>query len=67
MLSASIQEFKKKAFLEGKLEGKEETIIATARSMLLLNLSFDHITAVTGLSVDEVERLRDRSDSRCSS
>jgi predicted transposase/invertase (TIGR01784 family) len=47
-----------KKFEDGKLEGAHEKALETARAMLKENLSKDLIAKVTGLSIDEIEKIR---------
>ena len=42
---------------EGKLEGAQLTTIKTARNMLAKDMSIKDISDVTGLSVNEIEKL----------
>ena len=43
---------------EGKIEGKEEERIVIAENLLLIEMSAEDISKVTGLSVEEVENLK---------
>ena len=43
--------------LEGRLEGKLDGIKSIARNALRMNMSFDDISKMTGLTRDEIEKL----------
>jgi len=45
------------AFLDGKQEGKRDTIIETARKMKAINLSVDQIVECTGLTEEQIKSL----------
>ena len=71
MLRDSLKKYKKKLFeegrlegkLEGKLEGEKKGIrvnqVETVKKMFRLKFSINDISAVTGLSVEEIEKIRD--------
>ena len=42
----------------GKQEGKKETAIEIAKKLLLKNLNVEEIIEITGLSIDEIEQLK---------
>lgn len=47
---------------EGRLEGRQEGIVTTARNLLTLGtLSDDQIAVATGLTVEEIAKLRNES------
>jgi predicted transposase/invertase (TIGR01784 family) len=56
--SVTYQEIRLDAKAEGREEGIAENKIATALNMLHSNMSIDLIVQFTGLSVEEIERLR---------
>jgi predicted transposase/invertase (TIGR01784 family) len=48
-----------KAKAEGKAEGKAERDIEIAKNLLLQNTSLDTISSATGLSIDQLQKLKD--------
>ena len=54
-------EGRKEGKIEGKIEGAIEKAYAVAKNLLLINLPLESIVTATGLSQDEVEKLRDIS------
>ncbi len=52
MLAASIEEIRQ----EGKQEGKQEIV----KNMLLKGFKIEEIADITGLSAEEIEKLKDK-------
>ena len=56
------QEERQAGRLEGRQEGRQEGIVTTARNLLTLGaLSDDQIAVATGLTVEEIAKLRNES------
>ena len=53
-----INTLKNEAIKEGRLEGKKENTLETAKKMLDDNLSIDMVSKYTGLSEDEIKKLK---------
>lgn len=49
----------RKAKDEGRKEGRKEGRVETARNLLSMNLSRDQIAKATGLTVEEIDGLKD--------
>lgn len=62
-LEHAIREMKEEAIMAGKAEGKEEGILEgkleTARKMLARNVSLDLIVEFTGLSLEQIKKLKE--------
>lgn len=52
------EQYKAEGRLEGKLEGKKESKVEIAKNMLINNLSITIISDCTGLSKEEIEKLK---------
>ena len=50
------------ALAEGRMEGRMEGALATARNALRMGLSAEDVAIMTGVSREEVERLRAEND-----
>ena len=57
MLKLLAEKIKEEGKLEGKIEGKLEGKIEDARLMKKKGLDFILISEITGLSIDEIEKL----------
>jgi len=55
----SVQKTRQKAEAKGLAKGEREMAVKIALKMLNANRPIDEIAVFTGLSLDEVERLRD--------
>ena len=52
------EQYKAEGRLEGKLEGQKESKVEIAKNMLINNLSITIISDCTGLSKEEIEKLK---------
>jgi len=53
-----LQEGIEKGKLEGKIEGEKQKAIEIAKNLMKLNLSLSDISKATGLSIDEIEKIK---------
>ena len=56
-LETAKQDGEAKGKLEGKIEGKHEQALETARKMKLKHYSLEEIIEMSGLSVEEIEKI----------
>jgi predicted transposase/invertase (TIGR01784 family) len=52
-----VQEFMEEAKLEGKAEGVQETVRRVAVNMLKMGIASEQVSAATGLTVEQVQKL----------
>ncbi len=58
MLEKRVKQWQKQWMLEGLTEGERKGKLETARGLILHGVQLDIIAASTGLSRDELEKLR---------
>ena len=57
LLSDSVREAKAESFAEGRTEGKTQAQIEVAKRMLSMKMDVEMIAHISGLSVEEIEKL----------
>ncbi|OOB78389.1 MAG: hypothetical protein BEN19_09155 [Epulopiscium sp. Nuni2H_MBin003] len=58
VLKSKRDEGKAEGRLEGRLEGKAEALLEMARKLLAKGMDFEFISETTGLSIEEIEKLK---------